>query len=49
MVVLWNESQQSLIPQAAGGYPDVKRMLEIHFVLGRRCRAGYSSRNNRYC
>jgi PAS domain S-box-containing protein len=34
MVALWNESQQSLIPQAASGYPDVNRMLEIHFRPG---------------
>jgi PAS domain S-box-containing protein len=34
MVALWDESQRCLIPQAASGYPDVKRMLAIRFNPG---------------
>jgi PAS domain S-box-containing protein len=34
LVVLWDERQQSLVPQAASGYPDVNRMLEIRFKPG---------------
>jgi PAS domain S-box-containing protein len=34
MVALWDEQQQCLIPRAAGGYPDLNRMLEIRFKAG---------------
>jgi PAS domain S-box-containing protein len=34
MVALWDESQQSLVPQAVSGYPDANRMMEIHFSSG---------------
>jgi PAS domain S-box-containing protein len=34
MVALWDGSQGCLIPQAASGYPDVSRLLEIRFDPG---------------